>query len=135
MGTCASASTPSTCQNKMLSCAGADRLSSGMRHAFGKALGVCARVKIGQIIYSCRSSMKNRAHLIEALRRASYKFAGRQHIVVSNKWGFTPFTHAEYKELRSKVGLYDQGDHVTLKNGHGPILEAGVKNAFVRYDA
>merc|ERR1712070_586177 len=45
-------------QNKMLSCAGADRLSSGMRHAFGKALGVCARVNIGQIIYSITDVLK-----------------------------------------------------------------------------
>merc|ERR1711991_293948 len=33
--------------NKMLSCAGADRLQTGMRHAFGKAHGLVARVKIG----------------------------------------------------------------------------------------
>jgi len=122
-------------QNKMLSCAGADRLSSGMRHAFGKALGVCARVKIGQIIYSCRAALNKKAHLIEALRRASYKFAGRQHIVVSNKWGFTPFTRDEYKRLRGMDRLYDQGNHVTLKNGHGLIAEQGVANAFVRYDS
>ena len=32
-------------QNKMLSCAGADRLQTGMRGAFGKPEGVCARVK------------------------------------------------------------------------------------------
>jgi len=122
-------------QNKMLSCAGADRLSSGMRHAFGKALGVCARVNIGQIIYSVRSKNDNKAHLIEALRRASYKFAGRQHIVVSKKWGFTPFPIEEYTRLRGLDRLYDQGNHVTLKNGHGPIAEAGIANAFVRYDA
>ena len=106
-----------------------------MRGAFGKALGVCARVKIGQIIYSCRSKLGNKAHLIEALRRASYKFAGRQHIVVSNKWGFTPFTRDEYAELKGKDRLYDQGNHVTLKNGHGLIASQGVANAFVRYDA
>ena len=122
-------------QNKMLSCAGADRLSSGMRHAFGKALGVCARVNIGQIIYSVRTKMNNRAKVIEALRRASYKFAGRQHIVVSKKWGFTPFPRDEYAKYRAADRLYDQGNHVTLKNGHGLISEAGVKNAFVRYDA
>merc|ERR1711862_756787 len=36
--------------NKMLSCAGADRLSSGMRHSYGKPIGVAARVDIGQIL-------------------------------------------------------------------------------------
>ncbi|KAL9330882.1 hypothetical protein ACSQ67_000492 [Phaseolus vulgaris] len=34
--------------NKMLSCAGADRLQAGMRGAFGKPRGTCARVAIGQ---------------------------------------------------------------------------------------
>jgi large subunit ribosomal protein L10e len=33
--------------NKMLSCAGADRLQSGMRGAYGKPLGKSARVNIG----------------------------------------------------------------------------------------
>merc|ERR1712095_145260 len=41
--------------NKMLSCAGADRLQTGMRGAFGKAHGTAARVKIGQILISVRS--------------------------------------------------------------------------------
>ena len=40
--------------NKMLSCAGADRLQTGMRGAFGKPQGVCARVSIGQILLSIR---------------------------------------------------------------------------------
>lgn len=121
-------------QNKMLSCAGADRLSSGMRHAFGKALGVCARVNIGAIMFSVRSKMQHKDKVIEALRRASYKFAGRQHIVVSNKWGFTPFLLEEYAKLRAADRLYDQGNHVTLKSGHGLLSEAGVANAFSRWE-
>ena len=40
--------------NKMLSCAGADRLQTGMRGAFGKPQGLCARVAIGQILLSIR---------------------------------------------------------------------------------
>lgn len=40
--------------NKMLSCAGADRLQTGMRGAFGKPQGTCARVSIGQILLSIR---------------------------------------------------------------------------------
>merc|ERR1712100_655 len=44
--------------NKMLSCAGADRLQTGMRGAFGKPQGLVARVRIGQILLSvrCRNS-------------------------------------------------------------------------------
>ena len=41
--------------NKMLSCAGADRLQTGMRGAFGKPNGTVARVQIGQILLSVRT--------------------------------------------------------------------------------
>ena len=41
--------------NKTLSCAGADRLSSGMRGAFGKPYGTAARVDIGQVLISVRT--------------------------------------------------------------------------------
>merc|ERR1719422_1297041 len=40
----------------MLSCAGADRLQTGMRGAFGKAHGTAARVKIGQILRQVQGS-------------------------------------------------------------------------------
>ena len=45
--------------NKMLSCAGADRLQTGMRGAFGKTYGTVARVSIGQILLSVRSRDAN----------------------------------------------------------------------------
>lgn len=67
--------------NKMLSCAGADRLQTGMRGAFGKPTGTCARVAIGQVLLSVRC---RDAH--EALRRAKFKFPGRQRIITSGKW-------------------------------------------------
>merc|ERR1712071_451516 len=112
--------------NKMLSCAGADRLSSGMRRSFGKPMQIAARVKIGQIIYSIRSKPGNKAEIFEALRRASYKFAGRQHIVASKKWGFTELTREKYAELRADDRLQDRGTHVTVKSGHGPFKGAVV---------
>merc|ERR1712112_359912 len=55
--------------NKMLSCAGADRLQTGMRNAFGKAYGLAARVKIGQIIMSIRYKKVHEQHMITALKR------------------------------------------------------------------
>lgn len=48
--------------NKMLSCAGADRLQTGMRGAFGKPNGVVARVNIGQILISVRTRDSSKAH-------------------------------------------------------------------------
>ncbi|KAI5390249.1 60S ribosomal protein L10 [Lathyrus oleraceus] len=44
--------------NKMLWCAGADRLQTGMRGAFGKPLGIRARVAIGQLLLSVRCKDK-----------------------------------------------------------------------------
>lgn len=73
--------------NKMLSCAGADRLQTGMRGAWGKPYGTVARVNIGQIILSIRSKDSNKAIVMEALRRSQYKFPGRQKIIISKKWG------------------------------------------------
>lgn len=61
--------------NKMLSCAGADRLQTGMRGAWGKPNGTVARVNIGQIILSVRTRDTHRATAIEALRRSQYKCA------------------------------------------------------------
>lgn len=40
--------------NKMLSCAGADRLQTGMRGAFGKPQGLVARVGLNDILISIR---------------------------------------------------------------------------------
>ena len=54
--------------NKMLSCAGADRLQSGMRGAHGTA----ARVRIGQILLSVRSHDKFKAEVVKALRRSKF---------------------------------------------------------------
>ena len=63
--------------NKQLSCAGADRLSSGMRQAWGKPYGRAARVDIGTILMSIRVQENNLVHAKEALRRSMFKFSGR----------------------------------------------------------
>merc|ERR1711885_86048 len=63
--------------NKMLSCAGADRLQQGMRGAFGKALCKSARVAIGQILVSMRCDIENVDKAKEALRLGKMKFPGR----------------------------------------------------------
>lgn len=51
-----------------------------MRGAFGKPLGTVARVRIGQPIMSVRSNDRYKAQVIEALRRAKFKFPGRQKV-------------------------------------------------------
>lgn len=59
-----------------------------MRGAFGKPQGTVARVRIGQPIMSVRSSERFKAQVIEALRRAKFKFPGRQK--VSHLFFYTP---------------------------------------------
>jgi len=107
--------------NKMLSCAGADRLQTGMRQAYGKPTGTVARVNIGQIIFSVRSRDATEKQVVEALRRAKYKFPGRQNIIVSNAWGFTQFTRDEYTKYKEEGRLINKGAHAVLRSGHGPI--------------
>ena len=41
-------------ENKMIATAGADRLQEGMRKAFGKPIGVAARVNIGSVVLELR---------------------------------------------------------------------------------
>jgi large subunit ribosomal protein L10e len=107
--------------NKMLSCAGADRLQTGMRGAFGKPTGVVARVGIEQILMSIRTKESNKAHAIEALRRAKYKFPGKQKVVVSNKWGFTKYTKEEFQTLKDQGKIIPDGSHCKLVRAHGRL--------------
>merc|ERR1712217_729332 len=76
----------------MLSCAGADRLQTGMRGAYGKPNGLVSRINIGDPILSIRTKEQNYDHAYEALRRSKMKFPGRQKIYRSKNWGFTKFT-------------------------------------------
>ncbi|ODM98472.1 60S ribosomal protein L10 [Orchesella cincta] len=107
--------------NKMLSCAGADRLQTGMRGAFGKPQGTVARVRIGQPIMSVRSLDKHKGSVIEALRRAKFKFPGRQKIFVSKKWGFTKFERPDFERLRAEGRLANDGCGVQYRPEHGPL--------------
>ena len=107
--------------NKMLSCAGADRLQTGMRGAYGKPQGLCARVDIGQVLISIRTRESNAAHALEALRRAKYKFPGRQKVMKSTKWGFTRFTHEEYKKLKDEGKLISDGCYMKTVPTKGPL--------------
>ena len=107
--------------NKMLSCAGADRLQTGMRGAFGKPTGLAARVAIGQILFSLRTKENAKDHAVEAFRRCKFKFSGRQKIIVSNKWGFTNYTKEQYQQLRSEGKIVPHGSHVKLVGLKGPL--------------
>merc|ERR1711972_906846 len=95
--------------NKTLSCAGADRLSTGMRGAFGKSYGTAARVRIGQVLISLRT------------KEEKTQFAGRQKIHVSSKFGFTPFKKDEYQKWKDMGRLIPNGQDVKWLSSNGPL--------------
>lgn len=107
--------------NKMLSCAGADRLQTGMRHAYGKPQGVVARVRIKQIMMSVRTKDQHAKIAFEALRRAKMKFPGRQLVVESDKWGFTKYERETYVEMRKEGRVVPDGNNVKYVPKHGPL--------------
>jgi large subunit ribosomal protein L10e len=69
-------------ENKLATGAGADRVSSGMRHAFGRAIGTAARVKRGQKMLTVAVEEDNVDQAKEALKRASYKLPTPCKIVI-----------------------------------------------------
>eukprot|EP01114_Cavostelium_apophysatum_P016974 TRINITY_DN493_c0_g1_i1.p2 TRINITY_DN493_c0_g1~~TRINITY_DN493_c0_g1_i1.p2 ORF type:complete len:220 (+),score=42.63 TRINITY_DN493_c0_g1_i1:64-723(+) len=108
--------------NKMLSCAGADRLQTGMRGAFGKPCGLAARVSIGQILFSVRCKDAHQAHVIEGLRRSKFKFPGQQKIIISKNWGFTKYTREEYTKLRDEGRVIPDGNNIKVRPLHGSLF-------------
>jgi len=60
-------------ENKMIATAGADRLQEGMRRAFGKGVGLAARIKPGQVLLELRVKANDLQKAKDAMRTASSK--------------------------------------------------------------
>ncbi len=60
-------------ENKMIATAGADRLQEGMRKAFGKPIGLAARVEIGSVILELSLKAENLEKGKEAMKAAATK--------------------------------------------------------------
>jgi len=60
-------------ENPLAAGAGADRLSTGMAHAFGKPIGIAVRIKEGQKMFSLRTNKANLPLAKRALKKASQK--------------------------------------------------------------
>merc|ERR1711907_301027 len=86
---------------------------------------LCGHMVSGE--YEQISSEALEADIIEALRRCTYKFPGRQHLIISNRWGFTDIVRADYKKLREQGRLEDCGTHVRIRNGKGPLTDSDGK--------
>jgi len=61
--------------NKMASGAGADRLSSGMRHAFGKAVGKAIRKKKGDTIFYVHAPTRKEHVIRSVIKRINSKMS------------------------------------------------------------
>jgi large subunit ribosomal protein L10e len=62
-------------ENKQATGAGADRVSQGMRRAFGKPVGTAARVKVNQILMTLDTSEQYYTAAKLALRKAGMKLS------------------------------------------------------------
>lgn len=60
-------------ENPLASGAGADRMSTGMAHNYGKPIGIAAQVHVGQPLFTLRINKDNLEIGRKALKRASYK--------------------------------------------------------------
>jgi len=69
-------------ENKIAVGAGADRISDGMRHAFGKPIGTAARITRNQSIITLETNPSYFNQAKEALKRASIKLPTPTYIEV-----------------------------------------------------
>lgn len=63
----------------------------------------------------------DRAVALEALRRSQYKFPGRQKIIISKNWGFTPLRREEYLERVEAGRVKVDGAYVQFLSNHGSL--------------
>lgn len=63
-------------EHKMGTTAGADRLSRGMVHAYGKAVSVAARLNEGQALFMVKTKRGNEKVVKDAFDRAAKKLSG-----------------------------------------------------------
>ena len=69
-------------ENKMIATAGADRLQEGMRKAFGKPIGLAARVEIGTVVLELSVKAENLEKAKQAMWAASTKLPMKTHTQV-----------------------------------------------------
>ncbi len=72
-------------EHKMAMGAGADRISSGMRGAFGKPVGHAVRAEIGASLLTVYTTTAHLADAREALRKAAHKLPVPTRVTVSER--------------------------------------------------
>lgn len=67
----------------------------------------------------------------EALRRAKFKFPGRQKIVESRNWGFTSFGREDYVQWKQEGRIVNCGVHAKVRPRPSPRLPTSCGAAWV----
>ncbi|MXQ79135.1 hypothetical protein E5288_WYG000393 [Bos mutus] len=67
------------------------------------------------------TKLQNKEHVIEALRRAKFKFPGHQNIHISKKWGFTKFNVDESGNMVAEKWVIPDGYGVKYIPNHGSL--------------
>jgi large subunit ribosomal protein L10e len=70
-------------EHKMATGAGADRISDGMRRAFGKAVGHAVRAQIGEALLTIYTTGAHLEDAKEALRKASHRLPTPSRVVIT----------------------------------------------------
>lgn len=71
-------------ENPLAAGAGADRLSTGMKHSFGKPVGVSAQLKKGQEVFTIYTSKQHVRMARNALKKAAYKLPFKCSVTVED---------------------------------------------------
>ena len=90
-------------EHTMMSFAGADRLSSGMRNGFGRPVGTCARVNGGQVTVELMIPFKYFDSAVRSLQIAKSKIGTNTQIVLLK---------AEDKEHSRKINIPRYAEYV-----------------------
>lgn len=72
-------------EHKMLTGAGADRMQSGMKHAFGKPVGLAAQLEKGSKVFSVYCTQDKVNEVRNILKKAIKKFPGKYSVVVEKR--------------------------------------------------
>uniref|UniRef100_A0A8C0YY88 Ribosomal protein L10e/L16 domain-containing protein n=1 Tax=Canis lupus familiaris TaxID=9615 RepID=A0A8C0YY88_CANLF len=108
--------------NRVLSCAGADRIQTGSRvplesprHSSQGPHWPNRHIHLYQV--------QNKVHVIEALCRAKSKFLDHQKIHISKKWGFPEFNAHEFEDVATEKLFISDGCRVKYIHNYGPLDE------------
>jgi len=86
-------------ENPLAAGAGADRMSTGMAHSFGKIVGIAAQIKKGQVLFQVNCDDQHITIAREALKQSQHKLPCTCSIVIQKN---TPKVDVKAKKAETK---------------------------------